>query len=188
MLKHTEIKKGKIIIINNEPCEVINHSHSVRGRGKSVVQTKIKNLRTNATFPKTFHAGETAEEAEIEEQNFIFVYSNRGKYIFHKEGDPSQRIEVTEDLIKEKADYLIQNSLVTTIIFDEKIIGISLPVKMSFIVKEAPPAMRGNTAEGGSKTVVIETGKKIEVPFFIKEGDVIEINTDTGEYAKRIEA
>ncbi len=185
MLKHTEIKKNKIIILNNDPHEVIDHSHSVKGRGRSVMQTKLKNMRTGKILPKTFHAGEEIKEAELEEMKAFFVYSHREKFVFHEKGNPSHRFELKEDQIKEKAEYLTQNTLINVVLFNKEIIGIHLPVKMNFLVKEAPPGIKGNRAEAGTKSVVLETGKSVEVPIFINEGDIIEINTETGEYSKR---
>ncbi len=186
MLKHNEIRKGKIILLGDDPYEVTKYSHVVKGRGKSVVQTQLKNLRTGNVLQKTFHPGETAEEAELERENAIFVYAHKDKYIFHKEEDPSSRFELTKEQLDEKADYLKEKTIITTILSNEKIIGISLPVKMSFKVEEAPPGVRGNRAEGGTKLVTLETGKKIDVPLFVNENDVVEVNTETGEYVRRV--
>lgn len=186
MLKHNEIRKGKIILLGDDPYEVTKYSHVVKGRGKSVVQTQLKNLRTGNVLQKTFHPGETAEEAELEKENAIFVYAHREKYIFHKENDPGSRFELTKEQLDEKADYLKEKTTITIMLLNEKIIGISLPVKMSFKVKEAPPGVKGNRAEGGTKTVILETGKKLDVPLFVNESDVVEVNTETGEYVRRV--
>ncbi len=186
MLKHNEIKKGKIILLGEDPCEVTKYSHVVKGRGKSIVQTQLKNLRTSNVLQKTFHPGETAEEVELEKENAVFVYAHHEKYVFHKEGDPSSRFELTKEQLDEKADYLKEKTIITTILLNEKIIGISLPVKMSFKIKEAPPGVKGNRAEGGTKIVTLETGKKLDVPLFVKEKDVVEVNTETGEYVRRV--
>jgi len=187
MLKHNEIKKGKIIVLNNDPCEVTEHSHVVKGRGRSVMQTKLRNLRTGTTLQKTFHGREEAEEAEIEKMSATFVYTHRGKYVFHEKDNPAKRLTLKEEQVGEKKDYLIEESLVSLIFFKEEIIGISLPVKMEFQIKEAPPGVRGNTAEGGTKTAVMETGKEIEVPLFVEAGEKIEVNTETGKYARRVD-
>jgi elongation factor P len=186
MLKHNEVRKGKIIVLGDDPYEVTKYSHVVKGRGKSVVQTQLKNLRTGNVLQKTFHPGETAEEADLEKENAVFVYENRGKYVFHKENDPSSRFELTKEQLEEKVDYLKEKTVITTVSLNEKIVGISLPIKMSFKVKEAPPGVKGNRAEGGTKTVILETGKKLDVPLFVDENDVVEVNTETGEYIRRV--
>jgi elongation factor P len=187
MLKHNEIRKGRIIVLGEDPYEVTKYSHVVKGRGKSVVQTQLKNMRTGGVLQKTFHPGESAEEADLEKIGAVFVYRNKNKFIFHEEGNPSKRFELSKDQLDEKADYLKEKTVVTTLLFKEKIIGIFVPIKMNFKVIAAPPGVKGNRAEGGTKVVTIETGKNIDVPLFIEEGDLIEVNTETGEYAKRIQ-
>ena len=186
MLKHNEVRKGKIIVLGDDPYEVIKYSHAVKGRGKSVVQTQLKKLRTRNVLQKTFHPGEMVEEADLEKENAVFIYTNRGKYVFHKEKDPSSRFELTTEQLEEKADYLKEKTIITTVSLNEKIIGISLPIKMIFKVKEAPPGVKGNRAESGTKIVVLETGKKLDVPLFVNENDVVEVNTETGGYVRRV--
>jgi elongation factor P len=187
MLKHTEVKKGKIITIKGDPFEVTKYSHSVKGRGRSVVQLQLKNIRTGNSLQKTLHAGEEVEEAEIEEEKAVFIYSNRGRCFFHKEGDPSARFDLSAEQIGEKVDYLVEKTTTNLALFQDEVIGINLPTKMAFTVKEAPPGLKGDRVEGATKTVTLETGKKIVVPIFIKEGDLVEVNTETGEYSRRMQ-
>ncbi len=150
------------------------------------MQTRIRNLRNGAVTQKTFHTRDEVEEAEIEKRKAVFVYSHRGKYVFSEEGNPKNRFEIEENRIAEKTAYLKENTPVTVLFFEEEVISISLPVKMTFRVKEAPPGIRGDRSQGGTKTVILETGAPIEAPLFVKEDDVIEINTETGEYARRL--
>lgn len=186
MLKHNELRKGKIIILGDDPYEIMQYSHVVKGRGKSIVQTQLRNLRTSSVLQKTFHPGDELEEAVLENEDVVFAYSNRGKYVFHRENNPADRFELSEELIENKQNYLKEKTLVTVIFFDEKIIGVSLPVKMNLKVIEAPPGVKGNRVDAGTKVVTLETGKKLNAPLFIKEGDIIEVNTETGEYVRRI--
>ncbi len=186
MLKQTELKKGKIIIVDDNPYEIIKHSHLVKGRGKAIVQAQLKNLSNGKMLQKTFHAGDDVEEAELEKIDVIFSHSHRGKFFFYKKDNPSYRFSLAEEDLGEKINYLTEKTAVTTILFNEKIIGITIPIKMAFRVKEAPPGIKGDRAEGGTKFVIIETGKSISVPLFIKEGDLIEINTESGEYIRRM--
>ncbi len=186
MLKHTEIKKGKMIELNHDPYEVLEHSHKVKARGRSVMQTKLRNMRTGTTLKRNFHPSEEIEEADIDKMNAVFIYSRRGEYIFHEEGDSSKRFKLSKDQLGEKGDYLTQGATITALLFQEKIIGISLPAKVTLKIKEAPPGIRGNTAEGGTKTATLETNKEIEVPLFVEEGETIEINTETGKYVRRV--
>lgn len=187
MLKHNEIKKGKIIILKEDPYEIIKHSHVVKGRGKSIVQAELRNIKTGAILQKTFHPGEEAEEADLEKRSAVFVYSHKGEYVFHEKDNPSSRFKLDKAVLGEGADYLKEKAPVTTLMFREKIINILLPIKISLQVKEAPPGVKGNRAEGGTKVVTLETGKKISVPLFIKENDTVEVNTETGEYVRRVQ-
>ncbi len=185
-MKHNELKKGMIIVYKDSPHEVLKASHTVRGRGKSVMQTQLKNLCTGNNIKNTFHPSEEIEEAEVEKEDVVFIYGHRGKYVFHKKSDPSARYEFSEDVLGEKIYYLKEKLVVSIVFYKEEVIGINLPVKISFKVVEAPPGVKGNRAEGGSKVVTLETGKKINAPLFIEEGDLVEVNTESEEYIRRV--
>jgi elongation factor P len=163
-----------------------------------VAQTKIKNLISGKVLDKTFHQNETFDEAEIKREKVKFIYTHRDnreaitakrldKFVFCYENNPGNRFELDSEQIGEGAKYLKPNSIVEAILFEGKIFNISLPIKMDFEVIEAPPAIKGNTASGGNKQATIETGAKINVPLFIEQGDIIRINTQTGQYTERIE-
>lgn len=186
MLKHNELRKGKIIVLGEDPHEVLQYSHVVKGRGKSIVQTQLRNLRTGGVIQKTFHPGDELDEAVLEKEDVVFAYSNRGKYVFHKEKNPADRFELSEDILGDKKEYLKEKTIVTVLLFDEEVIGVYLPVKMNLKVIEAPPGVKGNRVDAGTKTIVLESGKKINAPLFIKEDDIVEINTETGEYIRRV--
>ena len=184
-LSHTEVRKGTIISLNGEPYEVMQHAHSFKGRGGSVMQTRLRNLKNGTLLQKTFHAKDEVEEASIEKEDAFFVYANRGKCIFAKEN--KERLQIDEKSISEKIPYLKENTPVTILFFNEDPISVSIPIKVNLKVKESPPGIRGDRSQGGTKTVTVETGALIEVPLFVKEGDVIEINTETGEYVRRVQ-
>lgn len=154
---------------------------------KPVAQTKIKNLITGKVTTQNFHQSDSLEEAELKREKVKYLYSHRGQFVFCHENDSSRRIELAEETVGETAKYLKPNTVVEAISFDQKLINIGLPIKMEFKVIEAPPNIKGDTASGGAKAVTIETGAKINAPFFIKTGDIIRINTQTGEYAERAE-
>ena len=195
MLSHNDLKKGVIFIYNNQPYEVVEYSLSFKGRGHSTAQTKIKNLITGNVTSQNFKPSETFEPAELEKINLSFVYSNRDKYIFADPDDASQRIELTKDQVGESADLLKENQQVEGIKFngpalnevEGKIINISLPVKISLKVVQAPPTLKSGRADAGTKQVTLETGAKINAPVFVNESDIIEINTQTREYVRRVE-
>ena len=184
MINYNEIKKGTYITINNEPYLILEASPMFKGRGHSVVQAKIKNLVNGNIYSKTFHPSDSFEEANITNEELKFIYSHRGKYVFSD--SENKRIEINEEIIKPISDLLKEGQEVNGIKFQGKLINISLPIKITLAVKESPPGVRAGRAESGTKQVVLETGAKINVPLFIKEGDLIEINTETKEYTRRI--
>jgi len=190
MLEYSEIREKKIIIYNDEPCEVLE-SHVARTQmRKPQNQTKLKSLITGKTFAATFHAADKADEADIEKKEVKFLYQNRGEYWFADPEDPKNRFKLDGSLLGNSAKFLKTNENVTALVWinddeEEKTIGLSLPIKMEFKVKEAPPAVRGDTSKGGNKNIVLENGTSITAPMFINEGDTVRINTENGEYVER---
>jgi len=187
MLSINDLKNGIIVKINSDPFVVLSVKHLHMGRGGSSVQTRIRNLKTGQVLERNFKPADEFEEAEVGKMNAKFIYESKGEYWFNEVGKPQNRFSLGREEIGDEADFLKSNLEVQAVIFNEKIISIELPIKVDYKVTEAPPAVKGNTAQGGTKTVVIETGAKITTPLFINEGDVIRINTSTGEYAERME-
>lgn len=185
MLTHTDLKKGTQFISENQPWEVLESLHVKMAQRRPVVQTKIRNLINGSVQEKTFQQGDVFQEAELIKKNIKFLYSNRGQYFFCEEKDPSKRFSFTKEMLGESAKFFKPNSLVEGIIFNEKIITVRAPIKVQLKVVEAPPGIKGDRAQGGTKAVKLESGAEIQVPLFIEEGDVIEINTELGEYVKR---
>lgn len=185
MLEYNEIKPKKVILLDGEPYTVLD-SHVFRmQQRKPVNQTKLRHLITGKVTERSFHQSESVHEAEITTRKVKYLYSHRGEFMFSEEKDPGKRFPLSEDLLGNGAKFLKANTLVDAVEFDEKIIGINLPIKMELKVTEAPPGIKGDTAQGGTKQVVLETGAAINAPLFINEGDVIRVNTETGEYVER---
>ncbi len=186
MFHYSELKKGIRIIIDKQPYEIIEASSMFKGRGSSVLQAKLKNLITGNILAKTFHSSDVFEEAEIKRIRAKFLYHYRGKFFFCEEKNPAKRFELIQEQIGQQAEFLKPNQIVEGIIFQGKIVNISLPIKIALKVIEAPPGVKGNRAEAGTKIVVLETGAKINTPLFIKKGDIIEVNTETSKYLRRL--
>lgn len=185
MLAYTELTKGTLFIYEGDPYEVIE-SHFLRmQQRKAVVQTKIRNLITGKLLDRNWQASDSFEEAEIERKAAVFLYASRGEFWFHAKGDPKARFSLAEEAIGEQSRFLKANTEVETLVFREKVIKVKLPIKMEFKVTEAPPSLKGNTAQGGTKVVVLETGAKINAPLFVGQDDVVRVNTETGEYVER---
>jgi len=187
MIDHTQIRRGVRMIIDNQPYEVLESMPLKKAQRRVVIQTRIKNLITGNVFDRNFHQGDIFEEAELKKFQAKFLYSHRDKFVFCQENNPSKRFELLKEQLGETVKFLKQNQTVEGLIFDDKIINISLPIKIQLAVKETPPGVKGDTAQGGTKIAILETGAEISVPLFIEEGDVIEINTEKSEYVRRLE-
>lgn len=190
MLVYSEIKPGTYIVLDGQPYVVMEYKFLRMQQRKPVAQTKIKNLVTGKTIEKTFQQSDKIKEAEIETKEIRYLYSNRGEFWFSEKDNPGKRFKLEENLIENYANLLKPDSIVEAIVFstqeEDKIIGIKLPIKIDLKVVEAPPGVKGDTAQGGNKQVVTETGASITTPLFINEGDVIRINTETKEYVERV--
>jgi len=186
MLSHTDLKKGIQFIYNDQPWEVMEAALLKMAQRRPVIQSKIKNLIDGKVQQVNFQQGDIFEEANLEKREIKFLYQNRGEYFFCEPKDPSKRFSFTKDQIGDQAKYLRPNEIVIGIVFEEKIINFSLPIKVELKVKETQPGIKGNTAQGGTKEAILESGASIQVPLFINEGDVIEINTQTGSYTRRV--
>lgn len=172
--------------MDGAPYEVLETHFLRMQQRKAVVQTKIRNLITGKILDRNFQASDFFEEAEIERKSAMFIYESKGEYWFHEEGNPRNRFALDTELLGDQGRFLKPNTKVMTMVFDDKVIKVDIPIKMEFKVVEAPPAIRGNTAQGGTKQVTIEGGAKVNVPLFINEGETIRINTQTGEYVERV--
>lgn len=182
-----ELKPKVFFILEGQPYEVLETHHLKMQQRRPVVQTRMRNLVNGKTLERNFAQSDIFEEADIERRQVKFLYNHRDEYWFADPVNPAQRFKLEKEIIGDNYKYLKPNTLLEAISFDGKIITIELPIKMDFKVIEAPPAIRGDTAQGGVKQVVLETDATVNVPLFISEGDVVRLNTETGEYVERIE-
>lgn len=186
MLDYSEVTIHKYIIYENEPWEVLDSHVFRKQQRKPVNAVKLRNLITGRITETTFHVSDRVEEADIDKKEVKYLYTNLGEYWFSEANDPSKRFQLPEEMIGSPARFLKSNTIVDAMLFDEKIIGLKMPIKMELKVIEAHDATKGNTAQGATKSVKLETGTEIQVPMFIKEDDVVRVNTETGEYTDRV--
>ena len=187
MLSYFDLRKGVKFILDGQPYEVLEFRQMGKAQDVVVAQTKIRNLLSGKVTERNFHQEDFFEEAEISKIEIKFLYSHREKFCFCEAQNPKNRFELTEEQIGEGAKFLKQNQILTGMAFGGKIISVILPIKVQLKVTEAPPGVKGNSAQGGTKTVTLETGATINVPLFVESGDNVEVNTETGEYTRRIE-
>lgn len=188
-LDYDEIKPRKYILVDDVPYEILESHVARTQKRKPQNQVRMRNALNGKVVPGTFHASDTAEEADISRREALFLFANKGEYWFCEPSDRAKRFQISSDVIGDQTKFLKDNTTVDVKIFtldeEENYIGVTLPVKMTFEVKEAPPAIKGNTASGGGKMVIIETGAQITTPLFIEAGERIVVNTETGEYVER---
>ncbi len=199
MLNYNDLKPGTVFILEGQPYEVLEYNFLRKQQNKPVAQTKIKNLISGKVTSYTAHSNETFNEAEINYKKVKFLYghpdrkssisngTSRSKFVFSELDNPAKRFELDESQVDDVKKFLKPNNFAEAMEFEGKIINIILPIKMDFKVIEAPPGIKGDTAQGGVKAVKIETGATINVPLFIEQGDIIRINTRSGEYVERAE-
>ena len=182
-----ELKPKVFFILEGQPYEVLETHHLKMQQRRPVVQTRMRNILNGKMLERNFAQSDIFEEADIDKRQVKFLYNHRDEYWFTEINDPSKRFKLEQSVIGDNYKYLKGNTVLEAIMFNGQIINVVLPIKMDFKVIEAPPAIRGDTAQGGVKQVVLETGATVNTPLFIEEGDVIRLNTETGEYVERME-
>ncbi|MDO8600921.1 MAG: elongation factor P [bacterium] len=187
MLSINDLKTGTLFILDDNPYEALEVKHLHMGRGSSSIQTRIRNLRTGQVYSRNFKPADMFAEADIEKKPVMYLYHHRDEFVFHEKGKPQNRFPLPESITGEIQNWLKPNMELEGLFFEGTIIAIKPPIKLDLKVVEAPPAIRGDTAQGGTKTVKLETGVEIQVPLFINEGDTVRVNTGTGLYTERVE-
>lgn len=186
-LGYTDLKPGAVVIIDGQPYEIQSASFLRMQQRKAVVQTKFKNLLTGKIIDRNIHQNETFEEADIEKRAVKYLYGHRGEFWFAETSDLGKRFSLSEEVIGSAAKFLKANTEVIAVVFNGKIVSIKPPIKVDLLIKDTAPGNRGDTVSGGRKSATLETGAIIQVPLFIDVGDLVRINTETGEYAERVE-
>lgn len=185
MLGYNEITTGKFIVHEGAPYEVLDARIFRMQQRKPVNQTKLRNMVTGKVTEVTFHQADTVNEAEIDKREIKYLYNNRGQWWFSEAADPRNRFFLSEKIVGDGGRFLKANSLTEILSWNEKLVALKLPIKVDLKVAEAPPAVRGGTSKGGTKQIMLETGAVVNAPLFVSEGDVVRINTETGEYVER---
>lgn len=184
MLSTNEFKKGSKLEIDNEPYEIVDYEHIKPGKGQAFVRVKLKNLKTFNVVEKTFKSGTKISKADVEERPMQYLYQDEHGYHFMDNSNYEEYV-IPKEVIEEEAKFLQENKDVFVLLYKNSPIGVSLPNFVELRVITTEPGFKGDTAATGSKPATLETNAVIQVPFFIKEGDIIRIDTRTGEYVER---
>lgn len=184
MISSNDFRPGVTIEIDGDAYQVLEFQHVKPGKGAAFVRTKMKNVRTGSTVERTFDAGEKVPKAHLDRRDMEYLYNDGEAYIFMDQQNYDQ-IPITEEQLGDGKKFLIENMVCSVLSYKGDIMGIDLPGQVTLTVTETEPAVKGATASGGTKPAILETGAKVNVPFFINEGDRLRINTKTGEYIER---
>lgn len=175
---------GQIIKYNNEPYQIIWSNFMRTAQRKPVIQTKMRNLITGKVMEYSFKYGEKVEAADVIKKKAQYLYSDETGASF-MDPESFETIAVPKGLIADQQGFLKEGNDTIIIMFEEKPIGLDLPVKIELKVIEAAPGVKGDTATGGTKPAKLETGIMVNVPLFIKEGDIVRVDTRNGQYVER---
>ncbi len=185
MIKAGSISKGMFLSIKNEPYVVVEREFVNPGKGSAFVRLKLKNLKTGLVNRQVIKSQESVEDIEVETRDAQYLYNDGNDFIF-MDTETYEQIHIPIKTMEEKKAYLKEGETFQLVIWESTPLDIKLPYKMTFKVIEAENAAKGDTVTGATKNVKIETGYTIKVPLFIKEGDKILVNTETGEYVERV--
>ena len=163
---------------------IIEFQHVKPGKGPAFVRSKLRNLRRNAILDKTWRAGEKIATAHIDKDKMAYLYSMGDQHVFMN-NESYEQVEIDASQIKQQLNFIIEGMEVNVISFEGEILGVDIPEKVTLLVTEADPAVKGNTATSATKDCIVETGFKLQVPLFVNRGDKVVINTNTGKYDTR---
>ena len=185
MIKAGAIDKGMCLLMKEEPYLVAEREFVNPGKGSAFVRVKLKSLRTGQVLRETFKSNDTVEEADVYDRPSQYLYGDDTEYHF-MDTDTYDQFTVSRGGLEDRGSYMKEGDTYTVVMWEAKPIDVKLPYKMVYVVTEAQQAIKGDTVTGATKPVKVETGLEVKVPIFIKEGDKVLVNTETGEYVERV--
>ena len=185
MIDVNDLRKGVTFELDGQLFRVIEYHHHKPGRGNAVIRTKLRNVRTGATFEKTFQSGDRVQDVRIENVEMQYLYHDGDLYHFMDTRNYEQRV-VDAKVLEDAAHFLVDGMSVMVQDYQGESLGVDLPTAVDLQVKQSDVAVRGDTATGANKYVTVETGYRVQVPLFVNEGDTIRIDTRTGAYITRV--
>jgi elongation factor P len=180
-----DIRNGHKVEIDNEAYEVVDAQHVKPGKGGAFCRTKMKNLRTGSILERTFRVGEKLPVPDLEEKEVQYLYTAEEQFWF-MDLKSYEQVFLTRDQIGESKNYLKENMNLKILYFNNRPIGIDLPLFVELRVVQADPGIRGDTASGGTKPAVLETGAVVKVPLYLNEGEKVKVDTRTGTFIERV--
>jgi len=187
MATTSDLRVGLVIKFNNELHTVLTVEHRTPGNLRAFYQVKMRNIKNGKLIENRFRSGEEIQIERLESKNFQFLYKTDTEYYF-MDNETYDQFHLTEDIVGKQGEYLKEGQVVSILFHDTKAILLEIPPHVELKVISAPPAVKGNTATGATKPVTVETGSIVNVPLFINEGEIIKVDTRTGEYIERVKS
>lgn len=184
MISTSDFRTGVTIEIDNDVWQVVDFQHVKPGKGAAFVRTKMKNVRTGAVIERTFNPNEKLPKAHVDRREMQYLYESDGEMVF-MDNETYDQVNMTEEQLGDAKKFLKENMSIGVMFFQGNVIGVDLPNSVELEVIETDPGIRGDTATGGTKPAKVETGYVVKVPLFINIGDVLRIDTRTGDYIER---
>jgi elongation factor P len=184
VISSNDFRPGVVVTLDGDLYAVVASQHVKRGRGSAYVRAKIRNLKTGAITERTFNAGERVPQAYLEHREMQYLYHESDDYVFMDQ-QTYEQVTLNAGLLGDATNYLKDNTVVTVVHYENRPIAVELPNAVDLKVVETAPGIRGDTASGGSKPATLETGAVVQVPFFVEVGNVIRVDTRSGEYLER---
>jgi elongation factor P len=185
MIDVNELRKGVTFTMDGELYRVIDYQHHKPGRGKAVIRTRLRNLRSGSTIDKNFTSGDRVQDIRLDHQTVQYLYSDGDLYYF-MDIETYEQFPLPDALLEDIKPYIVENAELELSSYEGERLDVELPITVDLRVVEAPPGYAGDTAQGATKEVTLETGLKLQVPLFVEEDDVLRIDTRDGRYVTRV--
>jgi len=185
MISTADFRNGLVVDLDGDLLEIVEFQHVKPGKGGAFVRTKFKNILTGRVIEKTYRSGEKFEEARVEERPWQFLYHD-GDLFHFMNNDTFEQLEVNASVIGDNDRWMKENNDVSLVFYKECVIKVKVPVATELTVTKSDPGVQGDRSSGATKPATLETGATIQVPLFISEGDVVKVDTRTGEYIERV--
>ena len=185
MYSTNDFKKGLKLMVEGNPYSIVDFQHVKPGKGNQFCRTKLRNMLTGANLERTFKSGEKFEIPNVETRDMNFLYRDEGGFHFMSPTSYEQ-LDLDEAAVGDARFYLTDNTAVTILFYNDRAVGVDVPKAVNIRVKETAPGFKGNTVTGATKPATLETGHIVQVPMHITEGDILRVNTLTGDYVERV--
>ena len=185
MITTSEFRNGAKVELDGEPYVIVEFQHVKPGKGGAFVRTKLKSLRTGNVIDRTYRSGEKLDSPNIEERNMQYQYAAGAEYMF-MDTESYEQVSMSDIQLGGNVKWLKEDTIIQVLYHNGNPIGVEVPMFMELKVVQTDPGVKGDTASGGSKPATLETGAVVKVPLYLEEGEVIKVDTRTGEYLERV--